>query len=88
MRKDGANDLWDEDGRWVGPRSLRVFLDENRGFAVFWLLVLSLIASGFWADIGGVSSFAVAIPLGIVTGAAVSLAAMYAFSRGWIVDDD
>jgi hypothetical protein len=83
-----VRDDWYEGNTWVGPRSLRVFLRANPGFAAFWLLVTTFMGIGLWMDAVGVRSFLLALPLALVTGTAVTLACMFAFSRGWISDDD
>ena len=73
---------------WVGPRSLRIFLRQNRLFAGWWLFGLSFISFGFWVDAGGISSPFAAIPLGLLTGVIVWLGFMFAFSRGWLAEGD
>lgn len=77
---------WD-DGLWVGPRSLRVFLGANRFFVGWWLFILTAIALAFWIDVANLR-FPFALPLAIVTGGAITLGAMFAFSRGWIREGD
>jgi hypothetical protein len=80
--------LWDDNGHWVGPRQLRLFLRLNWFFAAFWQLVVTSIALAFWFDVVDISSWLLALPLALVSGALVTLGFMFAFSRGWIADGD
>ena len=70
---------------WVGPRSLRIFLHENRFFAAGWIGFLLVFAVLAWSDWDAVPQV-VAVPLGVLTGGGVGLAFMFAFSRGWIAE--
>jgi hypothetical protein len=81
-----VHDLWD-DGRWIGPRSLRVFLRVNRGFALLWYLVLAGICWAVWSDVLGAPWFA-SLPLGLASSTLPTLAFMFLFSRGWISEGD
>jgi hypothetical protein len=78
---------WDDNGHWVGPRDLRVFLRTNWVFAVFWDLVLTFIALAFLFDVAKVPTWLVA-PLALVLGGVATLGFMFAFSRGWIAEGD
>jgi hypothetical protein len=79
---------WDDDGHWVGPRDLRVFLHANWFFAAFWDLVLTGIALAFFFDIAKVSTWLLAFPLALAVGGIATLGFMFAFSRGWIAEGD
>ena len=74
------------DGRWVGPRSLRVFVLANRVFVAVWAFVLTSISIAVWAHSG--LSWLFRLPLAIATGAAVTTCLLFAFSRGWIAEGD
>jgi hypothetical protein len=76
------------DGRWVGPPSLRLFVRANRFFVAFWFFILTFMSVAFWFDPGGISSLWLAVPLAVITGGTVTLAFMFAFSRGWISEGD
>jgi hypothetical protein len=80
-----SNDLWA--GGWRWPRTVRQFIGATI-FVGFYCVVLTGIAWAFWVDVAGVSSVALSLPLGILSGAALTFAVMFAFSRGWIVEGD
>jgi hypothetical protein len=72
---------------WVGPRSLRVFLRENRFFAGGWLAFCLIFATVAWASWEAIPVF-VGVPIGLLTGGGGWLGFMFAFSRGWIAEGD
>jgi hypothetical protein len=74
------------DGVWVGPRSLRVFVRQNRFLVGFWAFVLTGISVAIWADTAGLRSWLLILPLAIPTGAAATAGVAFGFSRGWIGD--
>jgi hypothetical protein len=80
---------WNEDGRWAGPADLRLFLRSNRLFALWWLIILTFISLGVIADLLPQAFWGWHTPfLALGMGSAVTLLAMFAFSRGWIGDGD
>jgi hypothetical protein len=84
---DASDALWCE-GVWVGPRSSRVFVRRNRFFVGFWAFVLTGISIAFWADVVGLRSWLLILPLAIPTAAAATACVAFGFSRGWIGDGD
>jgi len=78
---------WNDDGYWVGPRDLRVFLRRNRFYVGFNLVVITGIALAVWIDVVKLAAWS-AIPLGLATGLLAWVGLMFAFSRGWVADDD
>jgi hypothetical protein len=60
---------WYDDGRWVGPPDLRLFLGENRFFGAFWYLGLTVLTVAITCDVA--DSVLIGIPLGITVGAFV-----------------
>jgi hypothetical protein len=82
-----AEPRWDDAGYWVGPRDLGVFLRSNRFYVGFNLVVITGIALALWVDVADLSMW-FAVPLALATGIPATLGLMFAFSRGWIADDD
>jgi hypothetical protein len=78
---------WNDDGYWIGPRDLRVFVRSNRFYVGFWFVVITGIALAVWVDVVKAPAW-VAIPLGLFTGVLATLGLMFGFSRGWVADDD
>ena len=82
----GGHDEWYDDGRWVGPPDLRLFLRTSWPFAAVWYAVITLIAVVICTDVS--DSIWFGGPLGAATGGLVWLGVMFAFSRGWIAEGD
>jgi hypothetical protein len=80
------HDEWYDDGRWIGPPDLRLFLRENWPFAAFSCFVMGAIAIVISVDLAG--SLWVGVPLGVVAWVLSWVAQMFAFSRGWIAEGD
>ena len=79
-----SQDLW-ENGHWRGPRSVRAFVRENRGFPWFYLL--------FWTAIFGVILWDgvrrwYAFPIAVMAAAALTFVLVFLFSRGWLGNAD
>ena len=78
---------WNDDGYWIGPRDLRVFLSRNRFYVGFWFVCLTGIALAVWIDVVETPAW-LTIPLTLVTGALATLGLTFAYSRGWVADGD
>lgn len=76
------------DGVWIGPRSLRVFVRRNRFIVGFWVIVFTGMSIAFWADVIGLKTWVLILPLAIPTATAAAACFAFAFSRGWIGDGD
>ena len=76
---------WDDDGRWIGPPRLGVFLRANSFFVAFWYLVVTGIVWAVLVDVAGMGRLW-AFLLALVLGAPAALCFMFAFSRGWVAE--
>lgn len=75
--------LWRQDGYWIGPRDLRFFLRRSWPMAALYLLFLTPVTSAMIALTLGPSA-----PFAITGGVLVWLGLMFAFSRGWVAQGD
>ena len=79
-------DLWDENGYWVGSRKVRLFVRRNRFMAGIWLVLLLGFFVTLWCDVA--DSRAIGLPVGAATGAAVWFVLIFGFAHGWIAEGD
>jgi hypothetical protein len=76
--------LW-ERGFWRGPRSVRAFVRENRGFPLFYLLFFTAIFGVvIWEGVRRWYAF----PIAVIAAAALTLVLVFLFSRGWLGNAD
>lgn len=77
-------ELW-EGGFWRGPRDVRAFVRENRGFPWFYLLFFTAVFGVVIWD--GVRRW-YAFPIAVVPAAPLTLVLVLLFSRRWLGNAD